>query len=313
MTQLGTAYETLSDEKRRTIYDATLRSSQTPTQPPQPASYPHHRSHDRDWQARREDTSYWSGPTFAHGAPDHNSWGKQRDQEQKDGFGMHEGRHRERTAHREARKEAERKKRDINRPPPAQDSFDQDEKVFKDRVEKLRKREEARAKAEREAREDDINWGKPPTPQKAYSERWYKTEEEIEKEYQERLEKEEERADRRKAKKEQSEKQWSAELLILLSKIISAEVDIDETEAKVDESKRATKGEREDEDHEQIFHLQIKRRSLERRLQKRVDEYKLIVKLLRDLGREQEADEADVKLREVCTFKSDPFRFGTSI
>ena len=216
-------------------------------------------------------------------------------------------------AHREARKEAERKKRDMNRPPPTQDSFDQDAKVFKTRAEKLRKREEARAKAEREAHEDDKNWGKPATPQKPYADMWYKTEEKTEEEYQERLEKENERADRRKAKREQSEKQWSAELLVLLSKIISTEVDINETEAKVDESKRATKGEREDEDHEQIFHLQIKRRSFERRLQERVDEYKMIVKLLRDHGREQDANEAVVKLRKVCTFKSNPFRFGTSV
>lgn len=253
VVQLGTAYETLADENCRTIYDATLRSRQTPTQPPQPASRAHQRSHDHDWQARREDTSYWSGPTFTHGAPDRNEWGKQWDQEQKDGFDMHEGRHRERTAHREARKQAERKKRDMNQPPPTQDSFDQDAKIFKARAEKLRQREEARQR-----------------------------------------------------------EQWLAELLILLSKIMSIEVDIDEIEAKVDETKRPTKGEKEDEDHEQIFHLPIKRKSLERHLQERVDEYKLIVKLLRDQGLEQEANEADVKLREVCTFESDPFRFDTS-
>lgn len=294
MTQLVTAYETLSDGNRRTIYDATLPSSQRARQMPQPANWPPQRSYDWHWQARREDTSYWSGETYAHGTADRSGSGKQRGPEQM----------RDRAAEKKAHKEAESKRRDMNRPPP-QDPFDQETENVNTRAEKSRKKKEARAKAEREAREDDENWGKPPSPQKPHSDRWYKTEEE-------KLEKKKKkRADRRKAEREQSEKQWSAELLTLLSKIINIEVDIDKTEAKADESTRAAKGEREDEDQEQIFHLQIKRRSLERRLQERVEEYKRIVKLLRDWGQEQEANEADVKLREVCTSQSDSFRFDT--
>ena len=259
------------------------------------------RAQERADQARREDSDYWSGPAYAHGATYRSGSSKQWGEEQKDGFDMYECRQQERTARREARKQAESKKRDMNRPPPPQDPFDQGSEGFKARPGKCRNKKEARAKTEREAREDDENWGKPPSPQKPHSDRWYKTDTETEEEYQERLEKESKRADRR-AKREQSEKQWSNELLILLSKIVSIEVEIEETEVRIDESTKAMKGEREDEDHEEIFHLHIKRKSLEKRLQERVDEYKVIMKYLRDRGREHEANEADVKLREVCSF-----------
>ena len=54
-----------------------------------------------------------------------------------------------------------------------------------------------------------------------------------------------------------------------------------------------------------IFEASIKRQSLKRRLKDCLDEYKRIVKLLGDRGREQEANEANIKLREVCSAKSD--------
>ena len=63
--------------------------------------------------------------------------------------------------------------------------------------------------------------------------------------------------------------------------------------------------EREDEDREVIFEASIKRQSLKRRLKDCLDEYKRIVKLLGERGREQEANEAYIKLREVCSAKSD--------
>lgn len=300
MTQLSTAYETLSDENSRMTYDATLPWSQRPRKPPQPANWG---SYDYVWsklarekadQARREDPNYWSGPTYAHGATYSSESSKQRYEEHKDGFDTYECRQQERAARREARKEAESTKCDMNRPSPPQDPSDQGPEDFEARP----------GKSRRDAREADEHWGKPPSPQKPHSDGWYKTdkETETEEEYQERLEKESKRAERRKAKRQQSEKQWSKKLLMLLSKIVSIEVGIEETEVKIHESEVATKGEREDDDHEQIFHLHIKRKSLEKRLQERVDEYKLVVKYMRDRGRDHEANEADVKLREVCTF-----------
>ena len=54
-----------------------------------------------------------------------------------------------------------------------------------------------------------------------------------------------------------------------------------------------------------IFGASIKRQSLKRRLKDCLDEYKRIVKLLGGRGREQEANEANIKLREVCSAKSD--------
>ena len=63
--------------------------------------------------------------------------------------------------------------------------------------------------------------------------------------------------------------------------------------------------EREDEELEVIFEASIKRQSLKRRLKDCLDEYKRIVKLLGARGREQEAIEANLKLREVCSAKSD--------
>ena len=54
-----------------------------------------------------------------------------------------------------------------------------------------------------------------------------------------------------------------------------------------------------------IFEASIKRQSLKRRLKDCLDEYKRIVKLLGDRGREQEANEAKIKLREVCSANSD--------
>ena len=50
--------------------------------------------------------------------------------------------------------------------------------------------------------------------------------------------------------------------------------------------------------------MSIKRKSLERSLKECLVNYKRIVKLLRHRGREQEANEANVKLREVCEFSA---------
>lgn len=331
MTQLGAAYEILSDENRRTKYDAILSSTQRARQPPQSANCSPQRPSEAnattrawqedmrrrawDWsrkaqeradQARREDADFWSGPTYAHGATDRSGWDKQWDREQKDRYDLYEYQQRQRAARREARKEAELKKRDMNTP-PLRDPFDQGEGNSEARAEMNQKKQEAREKAQRERREDDGYWGTPPSPQRPYPD-WS---DKVEEESHVRLKHEKkERADRRKAEREQLEKKWPAELLLLLSKIISIEVEIDETEAKVDESKRVEKDKREEEDHEQIFDLPIKRRSLERRLKECLEEYKRIVEKLRGWGRAQEADEADVKLREVRTFRSDSFATG---
>lgn len=333
MTQLGSAYETLSDENRRIKYDATLSSSQRAKQPPQPANWPPQKPFDpnaptRTWQedmrrrawdsargaqeradqARREDDEFWSGPTYAHGATDHSGWGKAWDREQKDMYDLFECEQKQRAAREKARKEAEKKKRDINTP-PQRDPSDQGAEDRTAPTETRKQKQEAQEKAERERREDDGRWGTPPSPQQPYPD-WSDN---VEKEYQERLENEKkERADRRKKERKQLEKEWPAELLLLLSKIISIEVEIDNAEAQADKSKKATKDEREDEDHEQIFDLPIKRKSLERRLKECLHGYKQIVKLLRDCGREQEADEAIVKLQEVCTSQSNSLVVGTS-
>lgn len=318
--KLGAAYETLSDENRRTQYDATLSSSQRARQRPQPANWPPQKSSDPDvstrtwhedrrsraWdsfrdaqeradQARRDDDAFWSGPTYAHGATDSSGWGKSWHWEQKDRYDLFEHKQRQRKAREEARKEAERKKRHMNKPPSPRDPFDQsaEERTAQGTH---KKKQEAREKAERERREDHASWGTPPSPQQSYRD-WSNN---IEKEYQERLENEKkERADRRKAEREQYQKEWAAELPLLLSKIMSVDVDIDQTKVQADESKRATKDEREDEDQEQIFDLPIKRKSLERRLKEYLDQYKRIVKSLRDQGQEKEANKAIVKLQEA--------------
>ena len=335
MTQLGAAYEALRDETRRTKYDAILSSSQRARQPPLPADWPSQKSSDPDatthawhedmrrrawdWsrkaqeradQARREDDEFWSGATYAHGATDHSGWGKEWDLEQKDRYNLREHQQRQRAARKEARKGAESKKREMGTPPPPpRDPVDQGAEEFKGRAERYKKKQEAGEKAERERREDDENWSKPPSPQQ-FDPGWSGK---VDKEYEERLENEKRtRMDYRKAEREQFEKKWPAELLRLRSKIISIEVDIDKTEAKVDESKRTTKDEREDDDHEQIFDVSIKRKYLERRLKKCLNEYKQIVKLLSLRGRGQEADEADVQLREVCTLQSNSFVVGNS-
>lgn len=173
------------------------------------------RAQERADQARREDDEYWSGPTYAHGATDRSGWGKQWDREQKDRYDLFEHQQRQRAARKEARKEAERTKRDLSTPPPRD-----------------------REKAERERREDGRYWGKPTSPQQPDPD-WP---DKVEKEFQERLEKEKkERADRKKAEREQSEKKWPAELVLLLSNIISIGAEIDKIQVKVDESLRATK------------------------------------------------------------------------
>ena len=51
---------------------------------------------------------------------------------------------------------------------------------------------------------------------------------------------------------------------------------------------------------------------MQRRLNECLDEYKRILKWLRSRSREQEADEAGVKLRKVCTSQGDLFLIGSS-
>ena len=168
MIQLGAAYETLSDENRRTKYDVTLASSRRSKQSPQPA-WPPQPSSDRNdatsmgresmrgraWgcssgaqerkdQARREDGEYWSGPKYFHGTTD-------------------------------------------RKPDP--DWSDKMQKEYLERLERLK-----RAKQEL--------------------------------------------SNRRKAEREQSD---IAKLPLLLSKVISIQVDIVETGVKVDESRSAMK------------------------------------------------------------------------
>ena len=309
MTQLASAYEVLSDENCRIKYDATLSSSTRAKQTPQPANWPSQnpsepnaptrtwREHmrTRAWdsargaqeradQARREDDEFWSGPTYAHGATDQSGWGKARDREQKDMYDRSECKQKQRAARKEARKEAERKKSDMN--PPPRDTFDQGAEDCTAQAETCKKKQEAQEEAERERREDDGNWGTPPSPQQPYP---------------------------GKKEKEQFEKKGLAELLLLFYKIISIEVDIDKVEAQADKSKKTTKDEKEeDENHEQIFDLPIRRKYLERRLKECLHEYKRIVKLLKDRGQEQKADEAIVKLQEVRKFQSDFIVVGTS-
>ena len=257
MTQLGAAYETLSNEDRRSIYDATLSSSQKAKQPPHPADWQPQRSSNsksssqtwqewmrrRAWgqaraqekadQARRDDDKFWSGPTYAHGPADPTERAKQRKREQKDDYDLYENQQRQHAA----RKEAETKKRDMNTPPP-RGPFDQSTEESKARAERQKKKQEAREKAKRARHEDNENLGRSPSPQRDDPD-WS---EKAEKKYQERIDKEKkEQADRRKARREQFEKESSAKLPSLLSKIISIGVDISKAKATVDEPKCADK------------------------------------------------------------------------
>ena len=246
VTQLGAAYETLSDENLRTKYDTILSSNQRAKQPPQPAWQEETQRRAWDWsktaqekadRARREDDEFWSGATYAHGATDRSGGGKQWDREQKDRYDLMEHQRRQRAARKKARKEAERKKSDVNTSPP-RNPFDQGRDGFQAQAERCKDKQEAWEKADREAREDDENWGRPPFPQGPHL-HWSNK---VETEYQTRLQKEKkERAGRRKAEEEQREKNWQTELVLLLSKIIRIEDEIGETEAKVEELKRATK------------------------------------------------------------------------
>ena len=187
------------------------------------------RSRTRDWssraqeradQARREDDAFWSGPTYFHGATNRNGW--------------------ERAARKEAREKAERKTRDTDTP-PRQDPFDQNTEGFRPEAENGNEQQEARGKAEKDKREDDGCWRKPPSPQQPDQD-WS---DKVQKEYQERLERvkraKRERSDRRKAEKEQSEIDWPAKLTLLLLKIISIQVEIEETRVKLDKSRWAMK------------------------------------------------------------------------
>ena len=143
----------------------------------------------------------------------------------------------QREARKDARRRAERHKSDTRASAP-QDPFDQGTGEFKAGAENHKEQQEAWEKAERDRREDDGYWGKPPSPQYPDPD-WS---DKVQKEYQERLERaKKERSSHRKAERKQSEKKWPAELMLLLSKIISIQVDIEKEAAMVDKSKRAMK------------------------------------------------------------------------
>ena len=267
MTQLSAAYETLSDENRRTKYDATLSSRTRARQPPQPASSPSQRAHgpnattrawyedtrQRPWdwlrraqeradQARRNDDEFWSGPTYAHGATDRHGMGKQWDRKERDRYDLHGHQHQQRqhAASRKAHKETEREEYNMNRPSPAaaEDPSDRATKESKAWAKDRKTKQGVQEEAGRERCEDDGYIGGSPPPQNHDPDWWTK----VEKDYQERLEKEKkERADRRKAKRDLLKKRLPADLPLLLTKIISIEVEIGKSRAKVEDSKRATK------------------------------------------------------------------------
>ena len=189
-------------------------------------------------QARREDSAYWSGPSYAHGAFDRGEWRKQQDWEQKEKQDLHEHQQQQRAARKaarkearkEARNEAERNKRDTSIPPPPPTS-DQDREELKARPERDERDEETEEKARRPRHKDNGGRRTPPSPQRPEPD-WSDRAEE---EHQQRLQKEkQERADRRKAESEQFEETWRAELQFLLSSIIDIGVDIEKTAAKVD-------------------------------------------------------------------------------
>ena len=252
--QLSIAYETLSDDIRRTKYDAMLMSSQKTKKSPQPAWPPQtsFNSNDttrlwrakmqsRTWgrssdaqekadQARREDDEYWSGPAYYHGAYERNAWGEEWDPEQKDSYSS-KHQERQRAARKEARREARRKKRDMNTP-PRRDPVDHDPEEPKAKTAKRNEEQETWGKAEKDECYDDGSWTKSPSPQQPdpnWSER-----------AKEKKDKKEQSA-RRKAERELSKGNWPTELLLLFSKIIALQVDIKETRVKVDASRRVMK------------------------------------------------------------------------
>ena len=242
------------------IYDATLFSSQR-AKPPQTsfdpnantrmwqengnlrqrAQYRYNRAQERAYQARREDTEYWSGPTYTNAATNHSEWGKEWDweQEDQDDLDNHDQRSHaaRKEASREARKEAKRKMHNMNTPPP-QHQFDQSTEDFKARAEKHKEQQEARKRTEKETFEDDSCWGRPPSPEQPDLD-WS---DKAEKEFQKRFERaKKQRSDQRKAEREKSEKDLLAEILLLLSKILSIQIDIRKIDDEVDQPSKATK------------------------------------------------------------------------
>ena len=188
-------------------------------------------------QARREDSEYWSGPTYAHGTTDRGGLGRQRDWEQKDTTDSREHRRQQRAARKEARREArgeaEGSRRDVS-PPPPQYPFDQWREYFQAWGEGYKEQEEDWEKAWGERyKEKEEDWEKAGD--------WSDWSEKAQRKYHENFSRaKKERSDRRKAEKERKEKKWAAELLFLLSKIINIQVDIERMGDKVDETKSAT-------------------------------------------------------------------------
>ena len=253
LRQLGIAYETLSDGVRRKKYDATLISSQKTKQWPQPAwpaqtsSNPNDTTplwratmQSRTWgwssearekadQARREDSEYWSGPTYYHGAHKRNAWGEEWDPEQED---RHSSKHqeRQRKARKEARREAERKKQDMDTP-PARDPVDQDPEAATAKTTKRNEEQETWEKSEKDERCDG-SWRKLPCPLQPDPNRSERVKEKKERK---------EQSARNKAERELSRRDWAAELLLLFSEIITLQVDIEETRVNADTSRRAMK------------------------------------------------------------------------
>ena len=185
-------------------------------------------------QARREDSEYWSGPTYYHGAHERNIWGEEWDPEQED---RHSSKHqeRQRKARKEARREAERKKRDIDTPPARdpvdRDPVDQDPEAATAETTKRNEEQETREKVEKDERYNG-SWTKTPSPQQPDPNSSERVKEKKERK---------EQSARKKAERELSRRDWPAELLLLFSKIITLQINIEEIRVNADALRRAMK------------------------------------------------------------------------
>ena len=217
MTQLGAAYETLADDTRRIKYDAILSSSQRAKQSAQPAQQSHRTS-----SSSNDTTRMWQNMWSRARARDWSS----RTQEKTD----------------QARREDDEYWSGPTYYHSATNRGGWGEQCHSEQSDRhncdRNERHRADCKEARREAKDNGYCGRPTSPQEVdpdWSDR-------VQREYQERLRREEkERSDLRKANRERSEKEWQAELLLLLPKIINIQVDIYRTGASIDDSRRATK------------------------------------------------------------------------
>ena len=163
-------------------------------------------------QARREDPQYWSGPTYAHGATERCEQGDQGDPMQEDMTELREHRQQRRAARKETRRQAESRKHDATTP-SSQHPSDQCREQLRTLAEEHKEaNEEARGKA---AEGSD----------------------EMEREYPKKVRRgQKERVDRSNSEREQTDKDFPAELFFLLSKIISYQGNLERMGDKIDES-----------------------------------------------------------------------------